>query len=148
MKYLITFCFSLLFNLAFAQPTATATYNSLGLYWDGVGGQGINCTVAYKEIGKSTWKKAQDLWWDARPETDLHGDEYRGSIVGLAAGTSYDIQFTLSTGQTETITASTWAETYDIPILETITINSQSSGFSIYYMMGLGLLFLGVIMQE
>ena len=131
MKYFITLCFTLLFNFAFAQPTATATYNSLGLYWDDVGGEGIDCTLEYKETSEAIWKKAQDLWWDARPDTDLHGDEYRGSVVGLKAGTVYEIKFTLSSGETETIAASTWEETYDLPILETITVNSQSSGFNI-----------------
>ena len=114
-----------------SQPTAVPTYNCLGISWNEVGGDSISCTTEYKKSGDLEWNKAQNLWWDARSTDELHGNEYRGSIVGLDPGTPYDVRLSLSNGTIETISVSTWLDPSDLPIAQTINVGSQSSGYTI-----------------
>lgn len=79
LRSLSTLLFFITLSITYAQPTVVPTYNCLGLYWEGVGGAGIICTTEYKVSGDVDWSKAQDLWWDARPSNELHGQEYRES---------------------------------------------------------------------
>lgn len=107
-----------------AAPTAVPTFECLGIYWKSTNGSSTNtCSVEYRETGASTWNDALPLWWDDRTDPDF-GQEYRGSIVNLSAGTDYDIRLTLDSGQTETFTASTWSD--DFPIAEIVTVSSTN----------------------
>ncbi len=88
-------CFvSLLLALKFVvagtdqNPSAVATFESIGLYYRVEGIQPEECSPRYRVLGSHEWKKALPLWFDSR---DL---EYRGSIVGLAPGTKYEIEVT------------------------------------------------------
>ncbi len=114
-----------------AAPTAVATYESLGLYWDGAGGAGVACSTFYRVAGALAWNSAQNLWWDSRDAAAWHGDEYRGSIVGLKPGTTYNVRLKLSAGTEETINAATWTEVQNLPITETVTVPSRQSGYVI-----------------
>jgi hypothetical protein len=101
--------------LAFAQatfptgpnPAAVTTYHSIGLYWFNPPGAGAPATVRFKEAGTPTWRDGLELWYDSR------NTEYRGSLVELKPGTTYDIELTLN-GTPTTLQAATWSEKYPI----------------------------------
>ncbi|HUU28482.1 MAG TPA: right-handed parallel beta-helix repeat-containing protein [archaeon] len=67
------------------NPHAVATFECLGIYYkvdnDSLG----ECRVRYRKSGTSQWKEGLPLWFDKRDS------EYRGSLVGLAPGTEYEI---------------------------------------------------------
>ena len=114
-----------------AEIKVVPTYNSLGIYWSGVGGNSITCNVEFREQGTSEWFPAHELWWDNRPSDQWHGQEYRGSIVGLKAGTTYEIKLTLSSGESEVVSAATFTEVEFLPISKTIKVSSGASGYEI-----------------
>jgi hypothetical protein len=105
---------------ASAAPSAVATFESLGLYWSPAGGASSKeAGVRYRPLGASSWKTAMSLWFDSRDS------QYRGSIVGLTPGTAYEVELTLAGGASESLTASTWSESF--PIAKTVTLPSNSS---------------------
>ena len=108
------------------SATMVPTFSSVGVYWNPAGGAaGTAATVRYRPVGTTTWVPGQDLDFDARA---LGGRpaEYRGSIVGLAAGTTYEVQLGLA-GTTTTVTqqVATWSESF--PIATTIELPARST---------------------
>jgi hypothetical protein len=72
-------------NTAIATPaTAIATYECIGLYWQTPVAQ--VCTAQYRRAVEPAWRDALPLVYDSRD------GEYRGSIVGLAPDTAYEIR--------------------------------------------------------
>ncbi len=72
---------------------AVATYECIGLYLKSPDlGQ---CDVRFRENGASTWRQGYPLVYDPRDS------EYRGSIVGLKANTSYTIEVTVNKNSRE-----------------------------------------------
>ncbi len=118
-------------NVLADSPYGVPTYSCIGLYWDGVGGEGIDCTAEYRADGETDWKRAQNLWYDTRPSGDWHGGEYRGSIVGLNPETAYHVRLRLSSGEEEIISVTTWTEVENLPVAETVIVRSQKSGYVI-----------------
>lgn len=104
------------------------TFESIGLYWaPEYGASGNPVAVRYREGCEGAWLEAQPLWFDGRTkaETDGHGQEYRGSIVHLAPGTTYEVELSAATGQIVTFSAKTWSETF--PIAETVFLPEVST---------------------
>lgn len=101
--------------------TAIVTFESIGLYWSPAGGAaGRACSVQYRVAGDVPWKQGLDLWFDAR------NGEYRGSLVLLRPGTSYQVKLSLTGATTEaTLTARTWSEAF--PIGATVALPTTSS---------------------
>ncbi len=97
-----------------AEPTAIATFESIGLYWSpgadpGAGG----CSVRYRAAGAGDWKQGFPLWYDPRDA------QCRGSLVGLSPNTQYEVR--LQAGDKEaSLLSRTWKE--DFPIGKTITL--------------------------
>lgn len=104
-----------------AGPTAVSTFHSIGIYWSPSGGSSTNtCSVRYRPEGSSEWKNGYPLWY-AKGTSPL---EYRGSLVNLAPGTTYEIELRLKSGKTTTFTARTWSETF--PVARTVTLPATS----------------------
>lgn len=97
-------------------PRAVATFECVGLYWaPPVGAEDNICRVRYRPAGTEAWREALPLWYDVRNR------EYRGSVVGLQPGTSYEFQLRLEKSDTEvSLTGKTWAE--DFPVARTVTL--------------------------
>jgi hypothetical protein len=92
---------------ALAAPTYVPTFHSIGLYWSGVGGEGVPAKVEFRESGAGAWRKGLDLWYDPRNR------EYRGSLVELKPASIYEVR--LSAGAaTETLKARTWSEAFKV----------------------------------
>jgi hypothetical protein len=103
-----------------AAARAVATFHSLGLYWSPPDGAAKReGGVRFRLRGASTWRTGHPLWFDDR------NNEYRGSLVNLDPGASYDVELSLAEGSTATLTATTWSETF--PIGETITLPERST---------------------
>jgi hypothetical protein len=137
--------------------SAVSTFESIGLYWSGTsgygGGSNIACNVQYRIAGSdSPWSTGYPLSFDSRQHNvnDVSGtaagysqswiytgvtrpaNEYRGSIVGLKAGTNYEIKLSLQgSSATNTITQSTWAETSTWPVASTVSVPNGSSTLTI-----------------
>ena len=108
-----------------AGPDAVATFHSIGLYWAPPQGSATNIAgVQFRPLGTLTWRQGLDLWFDSRNKP---APEYRGSLVELTPGTTYEIQLTLKSSGgavlfSETLQASTWSETFPVPAGHTVTV--------------------------
>jgi len=102
-------------------PVGIATFECVGLYWHpSGGGEEIPCNVVYREPGAAQWHEALPLWYDTR------NGEYRGSLVNLKPGATYETRLSLGgTGSGESITVTTWKE--DFPIARTVHLPHGSS---------------------
>jgi hypothetical protein len=108
-------------------PKAVATFESIGLYWaPGTNPGAAGCQVQYRKAGDTAWTPGHAMWFDAR------NNECRGSLVQLAPGTSYEIQFGLP-GQAFTwqLTASTWSDTAAWPIAKVVVVPSGAQSVAI-----------------
>ncbi len=85
-------CWSFLFatglasrlGAADAPPTAIATYECIGLYWQT--SEASECGVQFRREGADAWRAALPPAYDARDR------EFRGSLVGLTPDTPYEIK--------------------------------------------------------
>ncbi|MDX1979991.1 MAG: right-handed parallel beta-helix repeat-containing protein [Bryobacteraceae bacterium] len=68
-----------------AALLAIPTFESLGLYYDRPAPV-ERCTVRYRAAGAAEWRDGYPLVWDARER------QYRGSLVGLKSGATYEIE--------------------------------------------------------
>lgn len=100
--------FVLLFtgNSVLAKPPHyVATFHSIGLYWSPPGGDAAKAArVEFRKPGEANWRRGLDLWFDERD------GEYRGSLVELDPGASYEIRLSLPGGIQESLIARTWRE--------------------------------------
>ena len=110
-------------------PAAVPTFESMSLYFSPYGG-GANKPVAvrFRPVGALDWRDGEPLWFDARtspaPPFGPRG-EYRGSLVGLAPNTTYQIELQMAGGPKVLLAAKTWSE--EFPIGKTITLPVESS---------------------
>ena len=105
-----------------AQATTVATFESLSIYWKPAGGSvDRKALVRYREQGAAAWQTGYPLWFSthAMPSSGKWIDytqydrQYRGSIVHLQPGTTYEIALTLEgTSSAETFTATTWSDEF------------------------------------
>ncbi len=114
---------------AAGAPLAVPTFECVGLYWKPTEAAVDNsCTVHYRAAGEKGWKEALPLWFDPtdHPELVERSKEYRGSIVNLKSGTTYEIKLKLEKSSTEKlVTVKTWDEKF--PILKTVLLKPEST---------------------
>lgn len=132
-------CASALASSARAGASAAVpTFESIGLYWSPAGGApDQTATLRYRPVGDATWIDGHPLWFDARtapaPPFDPAG-QYRGSIVHLDPGTTYEIELSIAGGEQANLMATTWSETFpigttvELPLLSTETLVIDQSG--------------------
>jgi len=104
-----------------SSPTIIPTFHSLGIYWQPSGrSSNVTAQVQYRPSGSSTWKSGYPLWFDP------NDSQYRGSLVLLNPGTTYEVKLTLQdTSTSVTTAATTWSETF--PVGQTISLPENSS---------------------
>jgi hypothetical protein len=97
---------------------AVVTYESIGLYLPGAAAPTTDtdndAKVEYRVNGAATWSLGLPLWYDVR------NSEYRGSLVRMKPGATYDIRVTLDSGEVYEAQATTWSDTY--PVARTVTV--------------------------
>jgi hypothetical protein len=107
------FAVCLMPSISMGAQSAISTFHSIGLYWSPAGGSSsVTADVQYRAQGASTWQSGLPLWFDTR------NSEYRGSIVNLIPGTTYDIALSINGVATTSLTAATWSENF--PIASTV----------------------------
>ena len=111
---------------AAVAPSLVPTFSSVGLYWAAPGGSsGTRATVSYRPLGSGEWRRGTDLWFDGRAVAG-RPKEYRGSLIGLASGTTYEVRLALSgTSTAVTSRVRTWSEAF--PIGRRIELPASSS---------------------
>jgi len=97
-------------------PRAVPTFECLGLYWSPPEGTAqATCAVRFRPAGAKEWREGLPLWLDARV------GEYRGSLVGLSPGTSYEVRLALMGKRVSaTLGVTTWDEAF--PVAATVTV--------------------------
>lgn len=110
------------------EPAAVPTFESVGLYWKPATGAIDNiCHVEYRASGENDWHEAMPLWFDptqhaGNPE---HSSEYRGSLVHLKPGTTYEVKLRLAKDGTEKVLkTTTWNDKF--PIAKTVTLSADT----------------------
>ncbi len=121
------------------QAFTESTFHCISLYWSPVGGAASkDVLVEYKVNGTATWYDGLSMKYNPiagvglNPVTGLRYDkaDYRGSLVDLITGETYDVRLTLEgTATTTTIQASTWEE--EFPIGTTITPGNLTTRYNV-----------------
>lgn len=95
-------------------PFAIPTFHSLGVYWSPPGGQaGREVRIKYRKAGTAAWNDGLPLRYNPIAGTDEDLTDYRGSLVHLIPGTTYEIALELADTATKaTFTATTWREAF------------------------------------
>ncbi len=108
-------------------PKAIPTFHCLGLYWSPPGGAADKeVLVRYRPQGDRTWNEALPMRYNPIPGTDEDLADYRGSIVRLAPGTTYEVELSLAGTSTKARwTASTWSERF--PIGQTVRVADRDT---------------------
>jgi hypothetical protein len=114
-----------------AGPFAIPTFHCLGLYWSPPGGgEGKAVQVRYRRQGETAWNDGYPLRYNPISNTDEDLTDYRGSLVHLAPGTTYEVALALDgTDTTARLTATTWSERF--PIGETVRVDSRDTPLAI-----------------
>ncbi|MBM3852632.1 MAG: hypothetical protein FJ399_05710 [Verrucomicrobia bacterium] len=112
-------------------PLAVPTFHCLGLYWSPPeGGPEKAVLVRFRAQGASAWREGLSMRYNPIPGTDEDLTDYRGSLVDLAPGTTYEVQLTLAgTSTTARLTATTWSE--DFPVGQTVRVGSRDQPLEI-----------------
>ncbi len=100
--------------------TLIPTFNCVGVYWSPpAGATSIECQVRYRMSGDEEWRSALPLYFDEEVK------EYRGSIVNLVPGRTYEVNLILNgTNIQETVSITTWAE--EFPVADTVFLPAFS----------------------
>lgn len=108
-----------------ADVEVVPTFHSMSIVWTPPGGSVDNpATVRFRPQGSDTWRDGLPLWFDGRDAAPLV-PQYRGSLVHLEPGTTYEIELSAPDIPTETVVGATWSEAF--PIAETVTLPAMSS---------------------
>ncbi|MCB0208627.1 MAG: hypothetical protein KDJ52_04840 [Anaerolineae bacterium] len=104
-----------------AGPEIVSTFNSLGITWKPADASAARtANVQYRTAGSSAWQDGLPLWFDHNRQ------EYRGSIVQLTPGVTYQVRLSLENTSTSAETeATTWNESF--PVAKTVYLPSTSS---------------------
>lgn len=96
------------------DPFAIATFHCLGLYWSPPGGAADKpVNVRFRPQGATTWQEGLPMRYHPVEGTEEDLTDYRGSLVHLAPGTTYEVELTLAgTATSARLTAATWSEQF------------------------------------
>jgi hypothetical protein len=110
--------------------TSVPTFHCLGIYWSPEKGQdGKKVLVRFRSAAEKTWHEGLPMRYNPVKTQECKGD-YRGSIVNLEPGTSYEVALALEgTDLRTSLKAATWSEKF--PIASTIKCKSGSATLTI-----------------
>lgn len=112
-------------------PSAIPTFHCLSLYWSPPGGSSEReVQVRYRRQGASAWADGLAMRFNPIEGTEEDIADYRGSIVHLQPGVTYELQLTLSgTATTANLKATTWREAF--PAGETVKVENRNTPLSV-----------------
>ncbi len=106
-----------------AEIRVVPTFECAGLYWKAPSGAtDVKCDVRYRELSAAEWRTGFPLWFDGREHE--WGGEYRGSIVHLKPGTSYEVELRAGS-ETSRTTFETWPEKFSVGETRIMPAESQ-----------------------
>lgn len=115
------------------EPFAIATFHSLSLYWSPADGSADRLAyIRFRPHGapESAWRDGYPMRFHPIAGTDDDLADYRGSVVHLEPGTTYEIELTLAGTATRVrFTAATWSEKF--PEGETVRVASADQPLAI-----------------
>ena len=102
------------------------TFHCLGIYWSPENGAaGKKVLVTFREVGQQSWHEGLPMRYNPVKTPECKGD-YRGSIVNLTPGTTYEIALALEGTDVRTsLKAATWSETF--PVASTVKVPSGAT---------------------
>jgi len=116
------------------KPFAVPTFHCIGVYWSPEGGgAGKEVSLKYRESGQGEWREGLSMCHNPVDTRECKAD-YRGSIVNLKPGTSYEIALRLAGTDTRAeLKAATWSERFPVASVvkgesRTSTLNVDRSG--------------------
>ena len=117
-------------NTSRIPATSVPTFHCLSLYWSPENGQaGKQVLVKFREAEEKTWHDGLPMRYNPVKAPECKGD-YRGSIVNLKPGTSYEVALTLEgTDLRTSLKAATWSEKF--PIASTVKCQSGSATLAV-----------------
>lgn len=98
------------------ELSGVPTFHCVGFYGTGLS----DGKIQYREVGSGVWSNGYELWKDSRAIGGRPANEYRGSVVGLRSGTTYEFQVG---GATTKVT--TWSESF--PVGSTTNLTSPTT---------------------
>lgn len=106
--------------------TVVPTFHCIGIYWSPPdGGQERQTLIRYRRSGEQRWQAGLPLRYHPVETPECKAD-YRGSLVNLTPGTTYDIELTLEqTGQRTECQATTWTENFAVQ--STVKVNDRDT---------------------
>lgn len=113
-----------------AKATLVPTFHCIGIYWSPPGGgQGREVLVKYRPTGKSQWNAGLALRYHPVDSPECKAD-YRGSLVNLAPGTTYDVALSLAGTEVRSeCRGTTWSEVF--PIQSTVKVPSRRTTLAV-----------------
>ena len=134
---IVTFISTLLFissTTAETKPntdvTLVSTFHCISIYWSPLGGDSKRkVLVKYRPSGQKVWRIGLPLRYNPINTPECKGN-YRGSIVNLRPGTTYEIKLSLEgTAKEAKYTGSTWDENH--PVATTIKVTDRNTTLDI-----------------
>lgn len=104
-------------------PLVVPTFHCLSLYWSPAeGGAGRDVLVRYRPRGQPVWREGLPLRHRPIATPECKGT-YRGSLVNLTPGTTYEIELELAgTARRAACAGTTWSD--DVPVASTVRVAS------------------------
>ena len=134
---IVTFISTLLFissTTAETKPntkvTLVSTFHCISIYWSPLSGNSKRkVLVKYRPSGQKVWRIGLPLRYNPINTPECKGN-YRGSIVNLRPGTTYEIKLSLEgTAKEAKCTGSTWDENH--PVATTIKVTDRNTTLDI-----------------
>ncbi len=123
-------------QLCTTAPLLIETFQSIGVYWNPPPGAAERVVqVTYRPQGATDWMRGHDLWFDTRNEGAIaNGPEYRGSIVLLEEGTTYEVGLILYDADQTVLAAAlaevtTWGASF--PVVRTVYVDDRHETYTI-----------------
>ncbi len=106
------------------------TFHCIGIYWSPAGGGAEHkVLVRYRVSGQQGWHKGLPLRYHPVDTPECKAD-YRGSVVNLTPGTTYDIELTLEgTERRNECLGTTWSE--DFPVQSVVKVADRNTTLAV-----------------
>ena len=106
------------------------TFHCMSVYWSPArGGPDREVSVKFREAGREEWRKGLPLRYHPVDTSECKAD-YRGSLVNLTPGTTYEIVLSLEgTDARASCRGTTWSE--DFPVTSTVKVSDRDTTLSV-----------------